>query len=87
MCVRDYLCVGVCRSFAFIVEHSKSIEFKRIKLHTMCTKQAGRRNLIVAAAAVVAFVVAVAIAVAAAAAAVVCPFDCERVQKYATTCR
>lgn len=72
------LCVCVSRSFAFIVEHSKSIEFKRIKLHTMCTKQPGRRNLIVAAAAVVA---------AAAAAAVVCPFDCELVQKYATTCR
>lgn len=55
----------------------------------MCTKQAGRRNLIVAVAAVIAFVVAVAIAVAATAAtaAVVCPFDCERVQKYATTCR
>lgn len=53
----------------------------------MCTKQAGRRNLIVAAAAVVACVVAVAIAVAGAAAAVVCPFYCELVQKYATTCR
>lgn len=66
------------------MEHSKSIEFKRIKLHTMCTKQPGRRNLIVAAAAVVASAFVVA---ATAAAAVVCPFDCELVQKYATTCR
>lgn len=61
------------------MEHSKSIEFKRIKLHTMCTKQPGRRNLIVAAAAVAASAFVVA--------AVVCPFDCELVQKYATTCR